>query len=194
MKHDLRIVKTQESLRLALLTLLKSKPLESITIAELCRMAKVNRGTFYKHYKDVHDLFKHYLEVIVEDLRQSYEEPYHKTNFNIENIETDMIKIFHHVKEYQEFYQIVFDERIPMMYYYSLFDAIRSFMRKFVNEAYMEGQQDINLDYLISYQTNAILGILIEWHNQGYRTSIRELNQQLIAILSINSPFRRRNS
>ncbi|MBT2214627.1 TetR/AcrR family transcriptional regulator [Virgibacillus dakarensis] len=191
MKQDLRVIKTQESLRHALLTLLKTKPLEAITIAELCRLAKINRGTFYLHYKDVHEVFKHYLEVIVEDLRQSYEEPYLKTNFMIENIEADMIKIFHHVKKYQGFYQIVFDQQIPMMYYYLLFDTIQSFMKESVDEAFLKAERDINVDYLLSYQTNAILGILIEWHRQKYETSIREINQQLIAILSINSPFRK---
>ncbi|GAA0594388.1 TetR/AcrR family transcriptional regulator [Virgibacillus siamensis] len=191
MKQDLRIIKTQENLRYALLKLLKSKPLESITIAELCRLAKINRGTFYLHYKDVHGVFKHYVEVIVEDLWRSYEEPYHKTNYKIEKIQADMIKIFHHVKEYQDFYQIVFDERVPMMYYYLLFDTIRSFMRESVDEALQRAEPGMNSDYLISYQTNAILGILIEWHRQSYKTSIQELNKQLFDILSINSPFRK---
>ncbi|GAB3061641.1 TetR/AcrR family transcriptional regulator [Virgibacillus ainsalahensis] len=190
MKQDLRIIKTQESLRHALLTLLKSKSLEAITIAELCRLARINRGTFYLHYEDVHGVFKHYLEVIVEDLRLSYEEPYYKTNFNVSNIEADMIKIFHHVKKYQDFYQIIFDEKIPMMYYYLLFDTVRSFMKESVSE-FLEIEPEIKIDYLISYQTNAILGILIEWHRQGFQTSIPELNKQLIEILSINRPFRK---
>lgn len=189
MKQDLRIIKTQDSLRHALLSLLKSKPLESITIAELCRLAKINRGTFYLHYRDVHGVFKHYLEVIVEDLRLSYEEPYYKTNFIIQNIEADMIKIFHHVKKYQDFYQIIFDEKMPMMYYYLLFDTVRSFMKESLDVKYLEAEPDINIDYLISYQTNAILGILIEWHRQGFKTSMDELNEQLIKIVSINSPF-----
>jgi len=191
LKQDLRVIKTQGSLRRALLTLLKSKPLESITVAELCRTAKINRGTFYLHYKNVHEVFKHYFEVIVKELRLSYEEPYYKTNFNIENIEADMIKIFHHVKTYQDFYQIIFDERMPITYYYLLFDTVRSLMKESIDERHLEAADDVNVDYLFSYQTNAILGILIEWHRQGYKTSIQELNQQLIAILSINSPFRK---
>ncbi|MGN7398206.1 TetR/AcrR family transcriptional regulator [Cytobacillus praedii] len=190
MKHDLRIVKTKDGLRHALLDLLKQKPLETITVAELCREATINRGTFYLHYKEVHEVFKEYLEVIVEDLKQSYEEPYYKTNYHIQNLEADMIKIFHHVKEYKDFYQIIFDERIPMMYYYLLFDTIRTFMKE-TTEGHFELDQSIQLDYLISYQTNAILGILIEWHRHGYETSIHELNQHLITILSINSPFRK---
>jgi AcrR family transcriptional regulator len=191
MKKDLRIVKTQASLRKALLTLLKTKPLESISVAEMCRLANINRGTFYLHYKDVHDVFKHYLEVIVDDLKQSYEEPIFKTNYNIQNIEADMIKIFHHVKKYQGFYQIIFDERIPLMYYYLLFDTVRSFMKESFHHENFKNEQAIDLNYLISYQTNAIIGLIIEWHREDYRTSIEELNKHLITILSINSPFRR---
>ncbi|WP_342668471.1 TetR-like C-terminal domain-containing protein [Cytobacillus solani] len=190
LKQDLRIIKTKDSLRHALLALLKQKPLETITIAELCREATINRGTFYLHYKEVHEVFREYLEVIVEDLKQSYEEPYYKTNYHIQNLEADMIKIFHHVKKYKDFYQIIFDERIPMMYYYLLFDTVRSFMKESIEE-HFELDHSIQLDYLISYQTNAILGILIEWHRHGYETSIQELNQHLITILSINSPVRK---
>lgn len=161
--------------------------MESITIAELCRQAKINRGTFYSHYKDVHGVFKDYLEVIVEDLRLSYEEPYYKTNFHIQNLKAEMIRIFHHVKKYQDFYQIIFDEQIPMMYYYLLYDKVRLFMKKFLDVSYFEKEHNLQLDYLISYQTNAILGLIIEWHRQEYKTSIDELNQQLIMIISISN-------
>ncbi|WP_313804876.1 TetR-like C-terminal domain-containing protein [Cytobacillus sp.] len=190
MKQDLRIIKTKDSLRHALLALLKQKPLETITIAELCRDANINRGTFYLHYKEVHEVFKEYLEVIVEDLKISYEEPYYKTNYHIQHLEADMIKIFHHVKKYKDFYQIIFDERIPMMYYYLLFDTVRSFMKESLGQ-HFELDHGVQLDYLISYQTNAILGMLIEWHRHGYETSIHDLNQHLITILSINSHFRK---
>jgi AcrR family transcriptional regulator len=190
LKHDLRVIKTLESLRHALLALLKEKPLEAISVAELCRSAQINRGTFYSHYKDVHELFKNYLEIIVEDFRRAYEEPYIKTRFKIENIDASMIEIFHHVKKYQDFYQIVFDQRIPMMYYYLLFDTVRTFMEESLAKSYLDATDRVQVDYLLSYQTNAILGILMEWHRQGYDTSAGELNKQLITILSLNSPFR----
>lgn len=41
---DLRVIKTKQALHSALLTLLSQKPLEQISIAEICREAKVNRG------------------------------------------------------------------------------------------------------------------------------------------------------
>ena len=53
MKTDLRVVKTKEALQEALLSLLKEKTLNSISVTEICLMAKVNRGTFYSHYGQI---------------------------------------------------------------------------------------------------------------------------------------------
>ena len=53
-----RVQTTKKLLRDALLTLLNEKPLRSITVKELCARAKLNRGTFYAHYRDVYDLME----------------------------------------------------------------------------------------------------------------------------------------
>lgn len=183
LKKDLRIIKTEDSLRKALLKLLKTKTLETITISELCRLAQINRGTFYLHYQDVHGVFRHYFEVIVDDLKEAYEEPYRKTNFNIRTMTSEMIEIFSHVKKYKTFYQIVFDEKIPMTYYYLVFDTIRKIMRESLEKHPLFNQEAEHFNYHISYHTNAIIGILLEWHRQDYIISPEELNQQLIKLL-----------
>lgn len=41
----------------ALFDLMENKPLEKITVTEICSLADINRGTFYKYYLDVKDLF-----------------------------------------------------------------------------------------------------------------------------------------
>lgn len=53
---DLRAQKTQKSITDAFYRLRARKPLEKITVRELCREAVVNRSTFYAYYKDVYDL------------------------------------------------------------------------------------------------------------------------------------------
>ncbi len=61
-RNDLRVVKTKQALHNALLTLLSEKPLENISIAEICREANVNRGTFYLHYEQKEKLFEEYFQ------------------------------------------------------------------------------------------------------------------------------------
>ena len=50
---DRRVRRTKAMLRGALTELLKTKPVNEISVTELTRLADVNRGTFYGHYKDI---------------------------------------------------------------------------------------------------------------------------------------------
>lgn len=42
-------------IRRAFTTLLRQKPIQSISVKELCELAEINRGTFYAHYTDIYD-------------------------------------------------------------------------------------------------------------------------------------------
>lgn len=53
---DLRVRRTRKMLWDALLALLAEKPFTELTVEEICARAMVNRTTFYKHYRDKHDL------------------------------------------------------------------------------------------------------------------------------------------
>lgn len=56
--NDHRIKITQMLIRKAFTELLAEKPLQSISIKELCDHAGIHRSTFYTHYKDIYDLKK----------------------------------------------------------------------------------------------------------------------------------------
>lgn len=51
--------RTLQSLRRALTDLLKVKPLEKISIQELCDIAMISRGTFYNYFYDKYDLLNY---------------------------------------------------------------------------------------------------------------------------------------
>ena len=51
MKSDMRLILTKRLLREGLLRCLEKKPIEKITIHELCEESGINRTTFYHHYQ-----------------------------------------------------------------------------------------------------------------------------------------------
>ncbi|GAA6394483.1 hypothetical protein I4100191B2_19650 [Clostridiales bacterium] len=53
---DIRIKKTKRSIINAFLELRSRKPLEKVTVKELCEKAEINKSTFYTHFTDVYDL------------------------------------------------------------------------------------------------------------------------------------------
>lgn len=76
MEHT-KIKRSKDSIRNALLTLLKDKSIEKITISDLTREAKVNRSTFYSHYIDkinlIEDLESYFITEIDKTLNEKFE-------------------------------------------------------------------------------------------------------------------------
>lgn len=57
MAVDARVRYTKMIIERSFIELLKVKPLNKITVKEVCDLSEINRSTFYKHYEDVFDLF-----------------------------------------------------------------------------------------------------------------------------------------
>ena len=55
-KTDRRILRTRQSLRTALMELIKEKDYDALSVEEITERANVGRTTFYLHYKDKEDL------------------------------------------------------------------------------------------------------------------------------------------
>jgi len=183
MRTDMRIIKTKEALHNALLELLNEKTLEVISISEICRKAKINRGTFYLHYKQVEDLFEEYFKEITADLTRSYQESYRYVSvLKTSKLDPSTIRIFHHIEKYKTFYRIVFSKKVPLMYYYLFFEEIKHLLFQDKGSLLKEG---VNDSLYCSYQANAIIGIIIEWYQNDFSYSTSYLNDQLVQILNM---------
>lgn len=55
-KIDRRVRYTKKAIRESFLELLEQKPIEKISVTEICKNADINRGTFYSHYADPFEL------------------------------------------------------------------------------------------------------------------------------------------
>ena len=69
MKTDARVRYTLKMLKDSLLRLLEEKPINKITVKEVCERAELNRATFYLHFSDCFEL----LESIENDLLRDFE-------------------------------------------------------------------------------------------------------------------------
>ncbi|WP_130838072.1 TetR/AcrR family transcriptional regulator [Lachnoclostridium sp. Marseille-P6806] len=68
-RTDARVRYTQHILKQSFLTLLKEKPVNKITVKEVCELADLNRATFYAHYSDCFAL----MESIEQELIDEFE-------------------------------------------------------------------------------------------------------------------------
>ena len=66
---DARVRYTRMVIEKSFLKLLEKKPVNRITVTELCQMAEINRATFYKHYLDIPDLLEKMEGKMLGDIR-----------------------------------------------------------------------------------------------------------------------------
>jgi len=67
-KSDARVRYTQRVIKESFLSLLREKPINKITVKEVCELAELNRATFYAHYSDCFAL----LESIEQELLDAF--------------------------------------------------------------------------------------------------------------------------
>ena len=72
-KQDRRTRYTRQTIKETFLELLKQKNFTKITVTEICKISEINRGTFYLHYYDIHDVLEDILNDIAQDMKTTVE-------------------------------------------------------------------------------------------------------------------------
>ncbi|NMM93187.1 TetR/AcrR family transcriptional regulator [Bifidobacterium oedipodis] len=66
---DLRTRYTLDAIDKAFFQLLRKQPLETITVSQICKLAQINRSTFYRYYGGAHDLVEHCIDDVLDSVR-----------------------------------------------------------------------------------------------------------------------------
>ncbi|MDT0091408.1 TetR/AcrR family transcriptional regulator [Listeria marthii] len=183
---DRRVKKTKQALNQALFTLLDQKPFQQITITDIVTEADVNRGTFYKHYRDKEELLDSIIEEILTDLKSAYQDPYlHSTHFSIQTLTPSMIKIFDHVFSHQAFYKQVIKSTIRPSFQNQVCDVIRELV--LTDVASFPDSSGAEPLLLATYQAHAIFGIIVFWAEEDFAHSPQYMSEQLLHIIHARS-------
>ena len=73
-KIDRRVIYTKRAIRDSFIALQQEKPIEKISVTEICKLADINRGTFYSHYSDPYHLRTCLEEELVEAMEKRVNE------------------------------------------------------------------------------------------------------------------------
>ncbi len=74
MKTDARVRYTKMRIREAFFLCLKEKPVNRVTVKEICDIAEINRATFYLHYSDPFDLMEKLEDETLSSIRELLKE------------------------------------------------------------------------------------------------------------------------
>lgn len=99
-KEDRRTKYTRQAIKDTFLALLEKKSFSKITVTEICKLAEINRGTFYLHYYDMDDVLDDILTEMLKDTK-SLEEHLLCPNRTASNCTFPFCRKVHSTPKYQ---------------------------------------------------------------------------------------------
>ena len=188
---DRRIVRTKLAIRDALVTLIKEKGFDALTVSDIADRADINRGTFYLHYQDKFDLLEQTETEILQGIQLLFLQAssLHAGDFNtIDHLQRLVITLFEYVKERAD----LMDAFLGLQGNYSFITRIRNMMERNLQLGALPGLHAehflVPQEYLISYILHAHLGVLQAWLVAGCKEPPQEMAQILFR-LSFDGPM-----
>jgi AcrR family transcriptional regulator len=202
-KPDRRIQRTRQSLRTALLELIKEKGYDTISIEEITERANVGRATFYLHYKDREDLLlEEFSEMANEKVQILSEIPFSAWLPSAEegaeagrkHPSAPLLIVFEHIYENAELYYILLkserSSRIVERIRKISTESIVKFMATKAKTEPIPLVFSVPIEFFAAFFSGALLSIVDWWLEEDMRHTPKEVTslfQRLFFRGAINS-------
>lgn len=170
---DARIRRTHQRLGMALVQLIRDKPMDEITVQEVLDRAGVGRSTFYLHFRDKDDLlfsqFEKFLEMF-STMLSARKDTSHRV--------VPITEMFEHIGEQKKFYRSLGDAgRLNDFYdlaqgYFTR--GIEGRLKEFKEPAKIPARELRTRSVALA---GSLLSLLRWWMDRGAKESPRELDE-----------------
>ena len=172
---------TRELLRRAFMTLLAQKPLEEISIKELCDLAQVNRSTFYAHYTDLRDLLRQIEDEMFEDFRKALDTLYQPGQDGLEPVVVTT-GVFQCLKDNSDLCVVTLGPHGDKNFALRLLQCGREYC--FQNYAfYFKGATRQQVEYCYAFISSGCIGLLGRWLEDGMQMEPAQLARMAEGII-----------
>lgn len=162
---------TKKIFRKVLLELLQEKPLNKITITEICEKADLNRSTFYAHYVEAGDL----LHDIESDIIANIPKVYDNSGYSGKTVKTaELESFFDYVKDNAFEFRVLLIDSNSNAFFESLKNAILKY--------YISVNNHFSLDreFQLIYSVNGAIGMMLEWIKRGFPYDTKEFTKMVM--------------
>lgn len=167
MAESRRVKITKKMIKNALLELLEERPLEKISVTDICRAADVNRSSFYAHYQDIMQLENEIEQDVLEQLPTESEALYDYSSGYTLKVLADF---FDYVRENERMFRILIVKHDSRSFNDRLINTV---MHKY--SVPLMGDSELERRYNYTYITNGVMGMLRAWIIDGFPISSASL-------------------
>ena len=174
MRTDTRI--TRQNLIDAFCILAKKKPVQKITVNDLVDKAGYNRSTFYKYFRDVHDVLEQIEGDVINGVAKNF-----RRNISPENFEQTFLEAFTKIQsERANYFDVLLSRENQARFIGKLFAEISPIFMTTFNLP----SDNVKLKYLTEIYLVTVVSAVKIWIDDGRKFSVEELSKFLGEILS----------
>ena len=180
-KSESKYFNTAVKMDLALISLLKEKPFDYITVSEICKKAGVNRSTFYLHYETIGDLLEETTRYILDDFLTYFKKDVVFEVKMLKECELDeiffirkeyLVPCLTYVRDHKEIFATI------LTHYKTLnFDDVHRQMFENIYNPVLDrfGYNKENRHYVMMYYLNGIMAVISEWLKEDCSNPIEDI-------------------
>lgn len=169
-------ITTKRALALSLKHKLKEKPLEKITVKDICEECEVNRQTFYYHFQDIYDL----VEWIYTN----------ETNKALDGKKTyatweeGLAQIFDYAQKEKTFvihtYHSISREHLEHFLYGQTYQLLYDVIDEMCQDHPVE---EVHKVFLANFYKYAFVGVVLDWVRRGMKEQPDEIIHEMKLVL-----------
>lgn len=170
---------TKQEFITAFWKLYDAKPIEKISINQLCQGAGYNRSTFYNHFADIYDLLEQAVERLMEPVKAKV--------LSLKDIRLflagDMARtiLFPYFLKKDRYIELLFKRRMEHL----IGEKIKNNLITHIRERLKDENADFYMvEVILEYQLAAALGVIGYWYRQEKRVSEQEILKAIFMISS----------
>lgn len=176
---DRRSRYSMQVIREALFELLETKSLDEITVVDICTKADVNRGTFYKYYRDVPDLYDKTEDSLVKEIYTLMKKNDSRDSQN----HFFFSEILHILADNKEFTYIAQNKASSERLAQKLLAFFIPYLKEMLHTKCPNANgQDSEL--LLEYVLGGCIRVISYWLKNGMQISINEIDNKLSTMIA----------
>jgi AcrR family transcriptional regulator len=165
-KIDPRIERTQEALQGALMSLIEEKGFDAISVQEITERARLNRATFYLHYRDKQELLIRTSEAVFDSLAEEAGTIIDPENLAFQKPPQQVVILFQHLAKHRDFYRIVLGRSGVHAFAARMREYLATFTQQRIaslHTLYPAAVPILDDIFISEYVAGALMGIIIWW-------------------------------
>lgn len=180
-RSDQRTRLTNMMIRRAFTSLLGQKPIQSISVKELCAEAGINRGTFYARYADVYDLLEKMESEMMEDFQAALAPLLSDPTADLTPVKITA-EIFRCIKDNADLCAVTLGPYGDKEFAAKLLGIGRERCVESYRK-YFEHASQKQIEYYYAFVSSGCIGLLQQWLSEGMTDSAENVAQMAEGIM-----------